>query len=132
MKHLELMHYLSTNRIVDIGDEMQDIIVRNWKEFLVFAYSCGYYVSYILWWEHLSIANRNKEFATLGGGGPIDKINEGYFYGETMIEEEFCEGTALSSITEYIEKTIALYKPHVLVPSFTIECRGRFEPKNTV
>ncbi len=117
----QLNEYLKHNRIVKIADETHDIIVSDWRDFLRFLYSSGYYVKNILWWEHLLLSERGNETPTLGAGGPIDPINEGYYYGETMIECEFFDTNTILDIEKYIEATILSYKPHVLIPSFSVK-----------
>ena len=118
-----LSEYLSINRIVKIGDDTQDIIVRDWKDFLIFLYSHDFYVTYILWWEHIFIDDVKKGGETLGGGGPIDPFDHRFFFGETFIEHDFNEKHTRADIEQYIEKTINQYKPYVLQPSFTVKKR---------
>ena len=120
MSKESLSEYLNHNRIVKVGDETGDIIVSDWKAFLRFLYSNGYYVEYILWWEHLLISDRGLGKKTLGGGGPIDTINNGYYYGETMIDKEFSDNDTITDVEKYLNSTISAYKPHILIPSFTV------------
>ena len=123
MEQMLLNEYLKHNRIVEIADETHDIIVSDWRDFLRFLYSNGYYVESILWWEHLQFSERGKNRQTLGCGGPIDPINDGYYYAETLIECDFSDTNTIPDIEKYIEATILSYKPHILVPSFTVKPR---------
>lgn len=117
----EYFKYIKNNRIVKIADDTQDIIVSDWRDFLRFLYSNSYYVESILWWEHLQFSESGKNRETLGYGGPIDPINDGYYYAETLIECDFSDTNTISDIEKYVEATILSYKPHVLVPSFTVK-----------
>jgi len=105
----QIKQYIEQNQACD------DLIFRDWNDFLELLFSCGGAVKEILWFEYILIANHTN---SLGGGGYRDIKNPDYMWAETMIYDKELEGKSLSEIKKHIESTINSYKPHALVPCF--------------
>ena len=119
MENKLINQYLENNRVAKIGNQYEDIIVKDWREFVEFLYSNSYIVYEILWWEYLPINGRKKQ--GISGGGIRDIQRPDYMWAETCIEESFSEGTTKKDIVGYIESIIEEYDQKSLIPSFSIK-----------
>jgi hypothetical protein len=115
-----MIAYLEDHLIMKIGvDQLSDMIVDDIPLFLKTIKKTQYYISNIEWWEHLLISDREK---SIGGGGPIDKNNEKFYYSEMYyMSNSFSPDTSEEELLTYIEQCKKAYPNNNIYPSFTLK-----------
>ena len=109
----DLKIYIEQNNAAPCG--CNDLIFRNWNEFLELLFMCGGSVNEILWFEYVLI---DKQAESLGGGGYIDRDNPECMWAETMIYDRSLGRMSLEEIKDHIENTVNAHSPRILVPCF--------------
>ena len=107
-----LKQYLESHTIQKIGKT--ECIVDNPLEYLDIISKSGYYISKILWWEHIEIENQKN---AIGVGGPIDSRDKHFFYSETFLSRNFSESDG-ELCRAYLLEVPRMYQDHHLIPSF--------------
>lgn len=109
-KHLQ--KYIEENQVCS------ELLFRDWRTFLEILFAEGECVKSILWYEYVQVS---KQEESLGGGGYYDRQNPDHMWAETMLFEDGFEDKSVPQIIGYIEKIIAAYPGHDLIPSFFID-----------
>lgn len=84
-------------------------------------YDCGYVIREITWWEHRSLNSKSD----ISMGGPLDKNNSAFFWGETNVSRCFDGDDPERNFTEvrkyYLSFTETDAEAGKLTPAITVE-----------
>ena len=120
MKNKDITEFLKEHLILDVSGIYKEMIVDDVDLFLQVIEKSEYYIDEIGFWEYLPISSTDS----LGGGGPIDRKNEDYYYSEIYYwGKTFRQNSPISEISDYINEHQNRYPDRKIYPSFSIEKR---------
>jgi len=117
------------NNVHQQENKFYDVIVDTPKELIEIALNSGYFVSAVLWWDMIPIAEcsdlglttiKLKDGSSMLPGIPNIRSRD-YYFSETSIYDEFDEETTLDKYLEYLDSVKTEYSQYNIYPSVYLE-----------
>ena len=119
---MNILDYIKMHTVLSIGICLDgyvccETIVDNPKELVSLLKINNCYISEIRWWDHLL----TESVSTMGYGGPIDPLDQRFYYAETDLLMKFKPETSEVNYIKYLEDMEKIYSSNNLFPAFDIK-----------